>query len=161
MSKCKLVLMCSIIILAMFLILSLAVSAEEELNGIVTGSCVNIRDNPGVQHGILGQLYRGASVKVIGSEAEWFKIRYNEDKYGWMHSDYISIIEYGEDIRFDLIEYSKKFLGTPYAYGGSSPSGFDCSGFVKYIFDQFGINLNRVAASQACNGEWISRENFF
>ena len=40
-----------------------------------------------------------------------------------------------------IIAYASQFVGTPYVSGGSSPSGFDCSGFVSYVYRHFGINL--------------------
>ncbi|MDP4182763.1 MAG: SH3 domain-containing protein [Bacillota bacterium] len=58
-----------------------------------------------------------------------------------------------------LVAYAKKFLGVRYVYGGSSPNGFDCSGFVLYVFNHFGIDLERVAADQARQGSKVSREN--
>jgi len=58
-----------------------------------------------------------------------------------------------------IIDTAAKYLGTPYAYGGSSPAGFDCSGFTQYIFKQYGISLNRTAASQYQNGVAVSMAN--
>ena len=59
----------------------------------------------------------------------------------------------------DIIETAKDYLGYSYVSGGSSPeTGFDCSGFTKYIYGLYGINLNRVAADQADNGTPISKE---
>lgn len=48
----------------------------------------------------------------------------------------------------ELIDYSKTFIGVPYVSAGMSPSGFDCSGFTKYVFAHFNINLPRTAAEQ-------------
>ncbi len=52
----------------------------------------------------------------------------------------------------NILETAKQFLGVPYKYGGSSPSGFDCSGFVQYVYGLHGIKLPRVAADQAKAG---------
>ncbi|HAF18026.1 MAG: LysM peptidoglycan-binding domain-containing protein [Thermacetogeniaceae bacterium] len=52
----------------------------------------------------------------------------------------------------NILETAKQFQGVPYKYGGSSPSGFDCSGFVQYVYGLHGIKLPRVAADQAKTG---------
>lgn len=53
----------------------------------------------------------------------------------------------------DVAEFACRFLGVRYTWAGKDPStGFDCSGFVWYVYSQFGYELNRVAASQAKNG---------
>lgn len=58
-----------------------------------------------------------------------------------------------------VVEKAKQYLGSKYVYGGTSPSGFDCSGFTYYIYKQFGITLNRTAAAQYSNGVAVSRDN--
>jgi len=55
-----------------------------------------------------------------------------------------------------IISYAKSFLGVPYRYGGSTPSGFDCSGFINYIFGNFGFSLVRSSYGLAEIGETIS-----
>lgn len=57
-----------------------------------------------------------------------------------------------------VVAKAAEYLGTPYRYGGSSPAGFDCSGFTKYIFSQFDISLNRSSSDQYSNGVAVSRD---
>lgn len=47
-----------------------------------------------------------------------------------------------------IIAYAKQFVGVPYVWGGSSPSGFDCSGLTSYVFNHYGYSLPRTAAQQ-------------
>ena len=48
-----------------------------------------------------------------------------------------------------VVKKAAQYLNTPYVWGGSRPGGFDCSGFVSYAYNHFGIKLERVAADQA------------
>lgn len=50
--------------------------------------------------------------------------------------------------RAEVLDYAAQFLGTPYVYGGSTPSGFDCSGFTSYVFKNTVGSIPRVAQSQ-------------
>ena len=47
-----------------------------------------------------------------------------------------------------VVNIARGLLGIPYVYGGSSPSGFDCSGFTQYVFGKAGISLPRTASAQ-------------
>lgn len=55
-----------------------------------------------------------------------------------------------------VVSYAKQFLGCKYVYGGTSSSGFDCSGFTQYVYKNFGVNLNRTAAAQYSNGQSVT-----
>jgi cell wall-associated NlpC family hydrolase len=58
-----------------------------------------------------------------------------------------------------VVPIALQYLGIPYVWGGSSPStGFDCSGFVMYVFAQVGVSLPHHAASQFAYGTPVSRE---
>lgn len=47
-----------------------------------------------------------------------------------------------------IVKTAKKFMGVPYIFGGTTPSGFDCSGFLQYIFKQNGFSIPRLADDQ-------------
>lgn len=55
-----------------------------------------------------------------------------------------------------IVAIASQYLGVPYVYGGSSPSGFDCSGLVQYVFKQAGISLPRTSWAQGASGTRVS-----
>ncbi len=54
-----------------------------------------------------------------------------------------------------LVQEALKHVGTKYTLGGTSPSGFDCSGFVGYVFKKFDIDLPRISTEQATAGKRV------
>lgn len=58
-----------------------------------------------------------------------------------------------------IVATAKKYLGVKYVYGGASPSGFDCSGLVKYVCAKNGISMSRTSAAQANQGKAVSWSN--
>ena len=52
-----------------------------------------------------------------------------------------------ETKRAEILETAMSLIGTPYRFGGTTPNGFDCSGYVKYIMDQYGITLPRTSSA--------------
>lgn len=57
----------------------------------------------------------------------------------------------------NVISVGKTFLGIPYRWGGTTENGFDCSGFIRHIFDWFGIRLPRTSREMAHVGSYVSR----
>jgi len=63
--------------------------------------------------------------------------------------------------RDSIISYAKQYLGTPYVYASSNPQkGFDCSGFVSYVFKNFGMTLPRSSSGYKNIGKTVKPEEF-
>ncbi len=58
-----------------------------------------------------------------------------------------------------IISTAKSFMGIPYVWGGTSPSGFDCSGYIQYVLGKNGISVPRTAAEQYNVGTSVSKSN--
>lgn len=59
----------------------------------------------------------------------------------------------------ELIDFARKYIGVPYQWGGTTPSGFDCSGYLKYAFNHIGVTLPRTTVEQFNFGESVSKAN--
>ena len=67
--------------------------------------------------------------------------------------------EVKQEVSSEIIKIASEYLGIPYVWGGTTPSGFDCSGFTSYVFRNFGVNLPRVSRSQATVGAKVDYAN--
>lgn len=144
--------------------------------GVITGSVVNVRASASTTSGIVTTVEKGEKVSVYSRSDGWYKIKTSNGSVGWVSSEYLTLssasrgtadqVQSAESDASDktadtagneIIQYAKKFVGTAYVYGGSSPSGFDCSGFTQYVYKHFGYSLNRVASSQAGQGTSVKK----
>ena len=136
-------------------------------SGFINSTLVNMREAPTTEAPMITQLSFGTEVNIIGIHDGWFKITIG-DYIGYVRSDLLDlgsapeenssgvggevattvVISTGEQIA----TFAQNYLGVPYVWGGTTTSGFDCSGFTQYVYKQFGYTLNRIANAQMENG---------
>lgn len=78
------------------------------------------------------------------------------------HKSEIRLIQKKDKIERDsIISFAKQYMGTPYLYASNDPhKGFDCSGFVSYVFQHFNINLPRSSSGYKNIGEKLAPDDF-
>lgn len=126
------------------------------------GSTLNMRAGASTSFDSLCSIPSGTVLELEGIYEGWYKVTYAGNT-GYVSSDYITITtepatSTSSALGDQIVALAKQYLGTPYVLGGNGPSSFDCSGFTKYIYAQFGYSLNRTATDQLQNGVSISRD---
>ena len=121
---------------------------------VVSGP-LNIRTGPGTDYDKAGKLYTGRIVETLDLQDGWYKI-----EAGYINADYVAQADPAEVAESskgqEIVDYALQYVGYPYVYGGSTPKGFDCSGFTSYVYKHFGYSLNRSASGQLDNGVSVS-----
>lgn len=150
--------------------------------GKVTSSVVNIRTSPNTSSKVVHQVKKNDTVEIFGFNCGWYKVN-SKNQVGYIRSDLVELTEKpAENFGVNrgnsssgssssgssstttlskgekLAAYAKTFVGYPYVYGGSSPSGFDCSGFMQYVHRQMGYTIKRTATAQLSNGRKVTRD---
>ena len=137
--------------------------------GVVEDSAVNLRAKPDPNSDLLATMNLGDTAYIIGFNCGWYKVQYN-GQTGYIRSDLLALTEAPKTnsqasvgqapvvvtLGDQVVSYAYNYMGVPYVWGGTSPNGFDCSGFTQYVFKQMGVTLNRTAAQQLKNGTSVS-----
>jgi len=148
--------------------------AEEviKLTATVEADALKVREEPNLESPVITQVGNKEELEVVDEEKNgWVGILLDNEKC-YVSADYVEVgmklptaitmteLLYGEgvsDIRVDISQYAKQFIGNPYVWGGTSlTKGADCSGFVQSVFKNFGIHLSRSSGTQVNNGTKIS-----
>ncbi|NRG26720.1 C40 family peptidase [Bacillus circulans] len=79
--------------------------------------------------------------------------------FGLLFSGIFNAHEASAASKKSVVTVAKKYIGTPYKYGGTSLKGFDCSGFVGYSYKKVGKSLPRTTASMYKKGKKVKKSN--
>ena len=129
---------------------------EKKIYGQVTEGPLNIRSGPSTSDAVVGSLSTGSVVELQETLDGWYQI-----DEGYICSDYVAQVDASvaasSGTGSQIAQHALQYVGSPYVYGGSSPSGFDCSGFTTYVMKHFGYSVNRTASGQMDNGTAVDR----
>ena len=128
---------------------------EAKVYGQVTEGPLNIRSGPSTSNAVVGSLSSGSVVELQETLDGWYQI-----DEGYISADYVVQVDASaasSGTGSQISQYALQYVGSPYVYGGSSPSGFDCSGFTTYVMKHFGYSINRTASGQMDNGVSVSK----
>lgn len=143
-------------------------------DGVINASDVRLRSDANTSSSILATLSKGTAVTVLTQSGSWYAVSYNGTN-GYVAQQYVTLgtslpaEDTGSSAANDnvssvppsssgsAVSIAYQYLGVPYVYGGASPSGFDCSGFTMYVYNQLGISLPHGATPQLKYGTYVSR----
>lgn len=136
----------------------------------VTTDSLKVRAEANTDSEVITLVPNGEELEVVASEGDWVRVCLDDEEV-FVSAQYVQVdaklntaitmteLLYGQgvsDVRVDLCQYAKEFLGNPYVWGGTSlTSGTDCSGFVLSVYKKFGISLPHYSGSQANCGTAI------
>ncbi len=136
----------------------------------VTTDGLNVRAEANTDSEVITLVAQGEELEVAAVEGDWVKVLLDDDEV-YVSAEYVEVsaelgtavtmteLLYGQgvsDIRVDICQYAKEFIGNPYVWGGTSlTKGADCSGFVMKVFQKYGVKLPRTSRTQANCGTTI------
>ncbi len=137
----------------------------------VSADGLKVRSTPALDGPVVNLVAYGEELEVVEELDGWVKVLYDGQEV-YVNAEYVSVgrnlksalnmteFLYGEgvsDVRVELCEYAKQFLGNPYVWGGISlTKGADCSGYVLSIFGKYGIGLPHSSRAQANMGTKVT-----
>lgn len=142
---------------------------------ISSNASAHFRSGPSTSSQSLGKLPKNTKITITGEENGWYKVSYN-GKEGYISK---SLVTEGEPPATtssrsqeeprsatttttqassnNVVQVAESYAGSRYVSGGSSPSGFDCSGFTQYVYGKCGVTLSRTSYTQATQGTAVNK----
>jgi cell wall-associated NlpC family hydrolase len=138
------------------------------IGSAATVGVVNLRSGPGTDFSILSSLKDSTVLEVLQLRGNWYNVRAPLGETGWVTAENVPL-DWIPDVYVrsssaggttsltpatptgqpeDAVRIAQQYIGARYVWGGSDPRGFDCSGFVWYVYQQLGANLPAGAAQQ-------------
>lgn len=171
-------LLCLLLCLSAIIATALPVCAQPSLPSMIDAAPVYYRASSSST--IIGYMPQRSEVTVLGQQGQYYRIDCY-DMAGFMHEDFIveenekyyvnlstdnagteHFTEYsigrGIVMQRQMHTYALAQVGVPYVSGGTSPRGFDCSGFTQYIYAQLGFSIPRTCDGQLGSGLIIPKE---
>ncbi len=140
--------------------------------GKINANGVNFRASASTESEIIDSLNKGKSVVILDTQSGWHKVKV-DSKVGYVVTKFVdsanasaktsrsttavTITESDNSSFSEVIAYAKQYVGVRYVSGGKSPKGFDCSGFVGFVYKHFGISLGSSASGMYSNGTRVSK----
>ncbi|HDR7892214.1 TPA: SH3 domain-containing protein [Bacillus toyonensis] len=141
---------------------------------VVNTGALKVRTGPATYNAVIGGVTNGKVLNVTGAENGWYKINHN-GRTGYVSADYVKFVKGGvtggnqgsnqgsNQVQkptaptggdtSSIAGFARSLNGSPYRNAGTTPAGFDCSGFIHYVLNQTG----HKGARQTVAGYWSSK----
>ncbi|MEK4926841.1 MULTISPECIES: enterotoxin EntFM [Bacillus] len=147
---------------------------------VVNTGALKVRTGPATYNAVIGGVTNGKVLNVTGAENGWYKINHN-GRTGYVSADFVKFVkggvnnvtnnnnnnvtnnvqQPGKDVQkpttsgdtSSIAGFARSLNGSPYRTAGTTPAGFDCSGFIHYVLNQTG----HKGARQTVAGYWSSK----
>ncbi|RKI85833.1 peptidoglycan endopeptidase [bacterium 0.1xD8-71] len=136
----------------------------------VTTDSLNVRAEANTDSEVITMVPMGEELEVAAVEGDWVKVLLDDEEV-YVSAEFVEVsaelgtavtmseLLYGQgisDVRVDICQYAKEFLGNPYVWGGTSlTKGADCSGYVMSLYKKYGVSLPHSSRAQANCGTTI------
>lgn len=136
----------------------------------VTTDSLKVRAEASTDSEVITMVPNGEELEVAAVEGDWVKVLLDDEEV-YVSAEFVEVsaelgtavtmseLLYGQgisDVRVDICQYAKEFLGNPYVWGGTSlTKGTDCSGYVMSLYKKYGVNLPHSSRAQANCGTTI------